>query len=348
MEHQITTQGVNTTVKDEENNDVIDSKVLASMEDEDIVRTHSNDKMVTSPGDDTRVKAEISPGAPISRKYHRLSEEERAFIWYHKDHASINDILKMYQACFSASEDLTPSGDQIRRMRKKPEDEDLSAAAASFCWYKPEPTEIQSLADCSAEQKAFLAKNVKASLSKLLKAFKAVFHQELKWSMISLLIKAIEKDPDFTNMVSAAEGFHWYGAFDLTAKPRGGQATDGVIKNKSGNAERRPTFTDEQLAYIGYWVGFEISVTRVTDSFYERFGGGRYYDFDIKREFTAMRRNRKRRLHYLTIAESRSEWDWYQGPKQPGDPYFLMQERITRQDEVCIPGFLIGTCNVNF
>lgn len=355
MEFETTTHGVDATVESEQNSNVIASnKVLASMEYGDIVKAHTDDKMVMSSGNEPRVKAETShgaetsfggktsPGATISKKYQRLSEEERAFIWYHKDHASTPDIQKMYQACF---EDSAPSEDQIRYLKKKPEDDDLSAAAIRYGWYKPETPKIHSLADCSAEQKAFLAYNVKRSLNKLLKAFRAVFHQKSESSTMSLLIKAIKKDPDFTNLASAAEGYDWCGAFDLTVKPRGGHTTDGITNHKPGNAERKPMFTDEQRAYIGYWVGFEMSVTKITDSFYERFGGGWYYDYDIKREIRAMKRKRTRRLHYLNIAESRREWDWYQGPKQPGDPYFLMQERLTRQDEVCILCYLIGICS---
>lgn len=341
METETATHGVEATVESEENDDVIASKVQASMEDEDIVKAHSEDKIDMSPENDPRVEAETSTGATISKKYQRLSEEARAFVWYQKDHASTADIQKMYQACFSSSEDSAPTRAQINRIKKKLKDEDLSAAAGRFSWYNPETPEIHSLADCSAEQKAFLAYNVKASLTKLLKAFKAIFHQEIKGSTMSLLKEAIEKDPDFTNLASAAECYDWYGAFDLTVKPRGGHATDG-------NAEGKPMFTDEQRAYIGYWVGFEVSVTRVIDSFNGRFGGGSYDERDIRREIGTLRLDRTRRRHYLNIAESRREWDWYQGPKQPGDPYFSMQKKLTLQDEVCIPCYLTRICSANF
>lgn len=350
LESQTTTHGVDATVQSNESADALATELQASVGYENIVRAPRDDNMVMSPANNTRVKADTSYEAPISKRGQSLSEEERAFIWYHKDHASTNDILKMHQNRFTSSENSVTSGGviyQINRMKKKPEDNDLAAAVVNFCWYKPESSEINSLVDCSAEQKAFLAYYVKASTNKLLKAFKAIFHQELKWSTMGLLIKGIELEPDFKNLASAAEGYDWYGAFDLTVKPRVVHATDGAIKHKSTNAGYKPTFTDEQRAYIGYFVGLESSVTKVTDSFYEQFGGEGIEDFDIKREFTTMRRNRKRRLHYLNIAESKKEWEWYRGPKQPGDPYFTMQERIRRQDEVSIPCFSPGICNAN-
>ncbi|KAG7007635.1 hypothetical protein G7Y79_00009g027440 [Physcia stellaris] len=301
-ESENATHVVEATVESKENDDVISSKVQTSMEDEDIVKTHAEDKIDMSPKNDPRVKAGTSTGATMSKKYQRLSEEARLFVW----------------------SNTNPRPD--RSHQKKLKDEDLSTEASRFSWYNPETPEIHSLADCSAEQKAFLAYNVKAYLTKLLKAFKAIFHQELKWSTISLLKEVIEKDPEFTKLASVAERYYWYAAFDLAVKPRGGHTT-------GENAEGKPIFTDEQRAYIGYFVGFVNSFAQVADSFYDRFGGGRYDKFDIKREAATLRHNRTRRLYYVNIAESRGEWDWYQGPMQPGDPNFLMQERLARQDK---------------
>ena len=341
METENATHGVEATVESKENDDVISSKVQTSMEDEDIVKAHSKDKTDMSPENGPRVKAETSTGATISKKYQRLSEEARLFVWYHKDYASTTDIQKMYQAYFPSSKDSTPTRGHIDHIRKKLKDEDLSTEAGRFSWYNPVTPEIHSLADCSAEQKAFLAYNVKAYLTKLLKAFKAVFHKEIERSTMDLLKEAIEKDPEFTKLASEAECYAWYGAFDLTVEPHGGHATDGI-------AEGKYMFTDEQRAYIGYWVGFEMSLTRVVNSFYQRFGGGRYNRYDIRRQAGALRQNRTRRLHYLDIAESKREWDWYQGPKQPGDRYFVMQERLTLHDQVCDPCYLTRICSAKF